>query len=205
MMSSVFSAVLMVGAMAPTSTPVFVDDDYVASREATVSVAGATRARVIARAGTLVIQGRKDLREIRARGTARSSNKKILHAIELTAVRVGDAVEVRVEMPETGWRDRATLDLVVEIPADLPLDVEDSDGDATIRGVASVDVQDGPGTLDVDDVAGGVRIADGTGDIRVARVGRDLVVSNDDGGDITYSDVRGTITIPKRRWWRLFA
>src|SRR6185436_19331765 len=130
---SLLSALVLASAPYSREAPIFVDDDFRSPRSASIAVAGASRARVFARAGSLRIEGRNDLHVVRVTGTARSSSRRLLDEINVTASRVGDAVEVRVELPETTrWGDRALLDLVVELPADLALAVDDSAGDAII-------------------------------------------------------------------------
>ena len=107
--------------------------NYDEPRNATVPASGATLLRVDARAGQLRITGRTDLTEVRVRGTARASTRSLLADIKVEAVREGKEIHVRAVLPEhrdcCDWDDEALLDLVIETPASLALDVDDTSGD----------------------------------------------------------------------------
>ena len=98
-------------------------------------------------AGSLPPTVRDGLTEIRASGTARASSRSLLEQIRLTVERRGEVAYVIVETPELrgDWSDddeHASLDLVVEVPKTLALDVEDRSGELEIRGVGSLDLSD---------------------------------------------------------------
>ena len=194
--ASLVSALLLLAA-APAAGAAQ-SDDYTAPREATASAAGANRVSVEARAGSLRIEGREGLTEVRARGTARASDRETLEDIELTVERDGGTVVVRVEMPDGRGvrfgRWTAMLDLVVEVPASAALDVRDSSGDAVVRGVASLDVQDSSGDLDIENIGGTLRVEDSSGGISVRDVRGDVRLS-DSSGEIEVSGVTGTVTV----------
>jgi hypothetical protein len=116
-------------------------------------------------------------------------------------------------------RDRSGEIEVENVSGDIRL--EDSSGDVRLHGVKGsvVVTDDGSGDLEIEDVTGGVRIdEDGSGSIRVSNVGGDVLVGRDGsgsirvngvGGDfrvdhdgsggIDYRDVKGQVSIPKRR------
>ena len=90
-------ATLAVAAILPV---VLHAQDYDEPRNATVNAAGATLLKVDARAGQLRVTGRTDLTEVRVRGTARASSRRLLEDIKLKAVREGNEVHVRAVTPE---------------------------------------------------------------------------------------------------------
>lgn len=172
--------------------------EYDAPRSATVNAAGATAAHIEARAGQLRVTGRADLTEVRVRGTARASSRDLLDDIELEAVRSGNAIEVRVHMPDSRdwrWSEHAILDLVIEVPATLALDVDDTSGDITVEGVtAKVRIDDSSGDIRVRD-AGDVWISDSSGGIDVSRVKGSVDIDDDSSGEIEVYDVTGSVRI----------
>ena len=110
-------------------------ETYTSPRNAEVSTAGAKVIRIDAAAGLLRVEGRNDISQVRVRGTAKSSRKSVLDEIKLIAERRGDQVYIKADIrdDDNGWRsgnyDRA-LDLVIEVPTSLPLEVDDGSGEA---------------------------------------------------------------------------
>src|SRR5829696_5240135 len=160
--------------------------DYEAPRNATVNASGATLLRIDARAGMLRVTGRADITEVRVRGTARASSRDLLEDIKLEATRNGNEVEIRVVMPEqhdSGWNWQALLDLVIEAPATLPLDIDDTSGDMTIESVAAkIRIEDTSGNIRVRDAGGDVWISDSSGGIYVSGVKGSVDIDEDSSG-----------------------
>ena len=77
--------------------------------------------RVLARAGSLRIEGRPGTTDVVVRGTACASDAETLPDIRLVAERRGSVVHVEAVLPERmSWgfgRSYASLDLVIEVPA----------------------------------------------------------------------------------------
>jgi len=172
--------------------------DYDAPRNATVNAAGATSVRIDARAGLLRVTGRTDLTEVRVRGTARASSRDLLDDIKVEAVRNGNQIEVRALVPESrdsGWNDHAVLDLVIEVPATLALDVDDTSGDLTVESInAKVRIEDSSGNIRVRDV-GDVWISDSSGGIDVRGVKGSVDIDDDSSGEIEVYDVTGSVRV----------
>lgn len=173
--------------------------EHRAERSATVPAAGADLLRLTAAAGSLRIEGRPGAGEVRVRGVACASSAALLEGIDLEAGRAGDEARVEVRMPEErgGRGDRyARLDLVVEVPATLALDVEDGSGGVEVRGVASLRLRDGSGEVEVAGVAGDVQIEDGSGEIRLSDV-RGSVRLDDSSGGIEVRGVQGDVLVER--------
>jgi hypothetical protein len=165
-----------------------------APREATVDAAGARQVRVIARAGELKIHGREGAGGVAVKGTACSSSPDRLAEIKLIAERRGDTVYVEAAIPEDEWFGGArALDLDIEVPASIALDVDDGSGSAEVRGVGSLKIEDGSGELAIDGVKGSVSVVDGSGSLEIANVGGEVRV-NDGSGEIVVHDV-GSVLI----------
>ncbi len=165
--------------------------DETAARNATLEVGDATRLRVTARAGSLQIEGRPNLSEVRIAGTACAPSQAALERIELVTSRSGDDLLVEARTEDTNGR----LALVIELPDSLPVEVDDTSGSVRIIGVAAVTIADGSGSIRVDQVAGDVRVTDGSGGIDIHGVEGSVIIEDDGSGNIDISDVRQDVVI----------
>lgn len=116
-------------------------------------------------------------------------------------------LDVEVDAGPHYWAD-----LVVELPPELFLRVDDGSGDLLVEdvgGLSLVDgsgdawiagisgpaqITDGSGDLHLEGVQGDVRVEDGTGDLAVLDVDGDVDIL-DGSGDILVERVTGTVTI----------
>jgi hypothetical protein len=169
------------------------DCDQKAPREATVDAAGAKQVRVIARAGELKIHGRDGTSAVAIHGTACASSADRLDQIKVVAERRGDVVYVEASIPEDWWGGQGALDLDVDVPASMALDVDDGSGSADVRGVGSLRIEDGSGELTIDAVKGNVSVDDGSGSLRVTNVGGEVRV--EDGSGEIVIDGAGSVRI----------
>ncbi|MGH7719768.1 MAG: DUF4097 family beta strand repeat-containing protein, partial [Gemmatimonadaceae bacterium] len=180
---------------ASLSARVMLQDDETAPRSASVSAAGARRIQVEAHAGSLRIEGRSGLNEVRATGTARASRRDDLEDIKLIAERNGDVVVVRADIPDSDWGNRwRALDMVIEVPDNLPLEVDDGSGGVEISAVSGLDLNDGSGEVDIRDVRGPLVVEDGSGELRIDKVRGDVTI-RDGSGEITIADVQGSVLV----------
>lgn len=166
--------------------------DHRADRTLDLDAAGLAAVELQVRAGDLVVEGDASLGRIELRGKACASSDELLQKIQFSQSRAGNQQVLTTLMPETaGWGERATMDLVVRMPARLHLQLQDSSGDVRVRGIASLDATDSSGDLNVDDISGDVSLRDSSGDIYVQGVGGEVTVINDSSGDMRISKVRG--------------
>lgn len=196
-------------------------DDYTSPRNAEVDASGAKTIEVRAGAGSLRIEGKSGITRVQVRGTARSSSRGRLDDIKLIAERRGDVVFIKSGMPDdenSGWKSmhgdwNMSLDLVIEVPMNVALDVEDGSGDAKfisvgalhlvdgsgeveIKGVkGSASVEDGSGSLTIENVEGTLHVSDGSGNIDVKNVAGDFEVDEDGSGDIDAIGIGGTMRV----------
>jgi len=188
---------------------------YEADRSATVRATSSEQLRLIARAGSLRIQGREGLAEIRVKGHACASSRELLDQLQIETERSGSTVRVEVaEIDNDEWRNNqyARLDLEIEVPARMAADIADGSGESTIIGlgdivvtdgsgslhiadVSAARVRDGSGEIEIDGVAGDLHIVDGSGGIRVGRVEGSVTIEDGSGG-IDIADVGGSIDVP---------
>lgn len=173
------------------------DCRFTADRNATIAVGRAAEAKIIARAGRLTVRGRPDLNEVRVRGKACASDQDVLDDIKLVAEVRGGEVFIEAKLPEVGsWSSdaRALLDLEIELPQSLMLDVEDGSGSIEIRSAAALRLKDGSGSVDIEAIAGDVFVQDGSGSITIDGAGGDVEIQ-DGSGSITVTDVAGSVGV----------
>ena len=188
-------AVLIPGGARAEST------DVTSPRNAVVNASGAREIRIEAGGGFLHINGRTGINDVRVTGVARASNRRILDQIRLIAERRGDVVFIKAEFPDDHsiwdlFRGDFTqmLDLTIDVPVSIPLDVADGSGELKIRGTGPVTLTDGSGDLEVSGITGNVRITDGSGNIVVSGVDGDVHI-DDGSGSIDANNVTGNFTI----------
>ena len=192
-------------------------EDYTAPRNADITVDGAKSIRIVAGAGILKVQGRSGLDQVHVRGTAKSSRRNRLDDIRLIAERRGDEIYIKADMPdeERNWRDNwdMALDLVIEVPTSLPLDVDDGSGNAEFSNTGALElgdgsgeifvkaahgdvkINDGSGNITIEGVEGSVRVSDGSGEIRARDVTGNFTIDEDGSGDIDVTGIGGTMRV----------
>jgi hypothetical protein len=167
---------------------------YTTDLEATVSATGVSRVRVVARAGSLRVEGVSDATEVKAFGPACARTQADLDEIEIVTSISGDELLVETRFG-SGLRERGSLDLTIQLPDSLPLEITDGSGSVRVSNVGGLRLDDGSGSIDVDDVHGDVRLDDGSGSITVRNVDGSVVVEDDGSGSIKISDVTGDVII----------
>src|SRR5882672_2854165 len=171
---------------------------FTAERSGRISVEGAKRIEIRAGAGDLKVNGRRGASDISATGHACASTQELLDQVQLKVTRDGDVIHVDVQMPDLSLiklgNTYATLDVIVDLPDNLPLLAVDSSGDATFQHLASGDISDSSGDLTISDVNGDLKVRDSSGDLEVERVAGNLQLE-DSSGDIEVDEVRGDVTV----------
>lgn len=116
--------------------------------------------------------------------------------------KAGQRAEITVILPDTdgGWSllgrgNYRWIDLKIQVPDDLALEVKDSSGDLRLENVASVRVQDSSGDIEISKVHGAVSVQDSSGDIDVDEIEGDFTVDADSSGDIYAEDITGTMLV----------
>ena len=170
------------------------DCSHRAPREATVDSRGARSIRVIGRAGALRIQGVEGGSAVAVRGTACASTEGRVASVRLIAERRGDVIHVEADIPQGWLGGSAGLDLVLDVPTSVPLDVEDGSGSVEVRNVAALKIDDGSGELRIERVSGAVTITDGSGDIMIREAGS-VLVEEDGSGGVDVTGVKGSVVV----------
>ena len=166
-------------------------------RSATVAVDGTKTLSVIAGAGSLRIEGRPGLGEVRVRGTACAPSQSLVDRIDLRAEKVGDVVRVETILPSGSFGSSPTLDLTIEVPESMVARIDDASGEIQVLRIAGVEVEDSSGSMELVEIAGPIRISDDSGDIEVRDAGGNVVVKDDGSGSIRIDGVKGDVQIDR--------
>lgn len=190
-----------------------------ATHDLSTELEGVTTVRVESRAGDVVVVGHTDTDTLRAVGSACASSRAYLEDIQLDVVRTDTTLTLRAVTPMLmGFLVYARLDLVVDLPSGVALEIDDGSGDVSVRGVSSLRltdasgdvvasdlgnvtvVEDGSGAMSFVDVTGNVDIlADDSGDIKVERVGGSVRIGRDGSGEIDVRSVDGDVFVDEDR------
>jgi hypothetical protein len=192
-----FKSVIALGLMAWTAAAEGSDCAHRAAREATVDAAGARLVKVDAGAGSLKVEGRPGSSVV-VHGTACASRAGVIDQVQVRVRRDGDTVRIETLMPESNWSIGGTaawLDLVVEVPSSLDVDVHDGSGSLEIAGVGAARVEDGSGEIHIRDVERDVEVRDGSGEIEIRGVGGSVEIPEDGSGSIEVDGVRGDVRV----------
>ena len=157
---------------------------------------------ILAAAGDLDVVGVAGTEQAVITGRACASKEKWLDQSALITS-PGRQASIKVKLPEIngGWsitgNSYVWMDLRVEVPQGLALDVKDSSGDVSLENTASVTVQDSSGDIEIEGVTGMVSIKDSSGDIEVDGIQGDLTIESDSSGDIYAENIDGTFLVEK--------
>jgi len=168
-----------------------------AMRSRSIDADGVRQIFIEARAGSLTVEGSKEIMIVRAEGKACAHDEQLLEEIQLVVERRGRDIHIVTEIPNRDWsfwKQSPSLDLSVELPRNVKLIVEDGSGATIIRGVQELRLRDGSGAITVEDIDGNVEIEDGSGAISIDDVGGSLELEDGSGG-LTIEDVRGTVRV----------
>lgn len=136
------------------------------------------------------------------RGRACASSQDDLPSTQLTQRRDGDRLILTAENPSSngnffslfGASHYAWLDLNIDVPPNIAVELNLGSGDATIENVAQLDASVGSGDLKVKTVQGHFQAQVGSGDITAYDVGETRIPSVG-SGDVAINRVRGNLAI----------
>jgi hypothetical protein len=153
----------------------------------------ATAVLIDSEAGDLQVVGRSDLNEVRVRGVGCAQDRFDLDEIELVVQRSGSTVRVLGLVP-SGANVNARLDLVIEVPDWMLVDIADESGDIEVANVGAVTIADDSGDILVEDIAGDVDVTDDSGELWLRRILGDVYIW-DDSGSADVREVHGGVLV----------
>ena len=187
-----------------SAVPAFAQDwgdqcRHEAQRSANIELDGARLVAVHAGSGSLKVEGKPGLTRVTIRGRACASDKDLLEEIELTTRREGGQIVIEANTRDgKGWNFRnnkyARLDVVIEVPARMAMEIEDGSGSIDLSNIGAVRVADGSGDIVANDIHGEARIKDGSGSIRLIDVAGRVDIE-DGSGEITLRNIGGAVDI----------
>lgn len=165
----------------------------------TLDLAGSEVLAISAAAGDLEVRGVAGSDQAVIHGKVCVSKQAWLDDADIEII-AGKRAQINVNLPDSsgGWslfgNRYASLDLKIELPQNIALEVKDSSGDATFRHIAAMQLQDSSGDIEIEHAAGPVSIKDSSGDIEIEHVNGNLAI-RDSSGDIEVDRVAGNFTI----------
>lgn len=169
--------------------------DFSAPRSADVDANGATRIVIDARSGDLVVRGAQTTR-VKVQAEACGSSQRVLDSVQLESKRDGSTVFITAIVPnEESMFGGTWLDMKIELPNNLAVEITDSSGDIDAAGIGAAKIEDSSGDIKAREVAGSIRVTDSSGDVRLSSIKGDAAVT-DSSGDIQIEDVAGSVTVP---------
>jgi hypothetical protein len=192
------------------------DCRYTVRHRATLDAAGATKVEILAGAGSLTVKPASGGAVI-AEGKACASSQELLDQVQLRTQRQGDVLRVYAQLPnemQGMGLFYASLDLVISVPGDLPVDITDSSGAMTVDRVRLERIRDTSGDIlarnvrgdfEIEDSSGEVRVEDAQGNVLISDSSGDLVVKGaagvhvvvDSSGDIDIERISGDVRIER--------
>ncbi len=176
------------------------DCKYEKTIELTLDLSGSEVLGITSMAGDLEVTGHAGRSEARIRGKVCASNEEWLDEARIVS-EGGSKASIAVESPamDSGWTLFGArylyVDLEIDVPVTLALDIQDSSGDVTLRGTGPVNLRDSSGDIVLEDLNGDVVLKDSSGDIDLRRITGDLTVRQDSSGDIYGRDIRGSVLV----------
>jgi hypothetical protein len=194
------SFILMVAVLATGSAQAW-NCAHERNMDATLDLADAKSLTVRAAAGDLTVSGRSGLTEARIRGRVCASEEEWLDEARIDTEGGRDAA-VYVTLPDSsGWSLMGSryvyMDLEIEVPEGLALDISDSSGDIEIEGTGPLEIGDSSGDIDIERTAGGVELEDSSGDIELEDIGGDVLVRRDSSGSIHGRNIEGSVLVER--------
>ena len=175
---------------------------YTEQREMHLDTAGLEKMSISCGAGALQVEGTRgeDIRvtaEIQINGlNAGQAETFARENIELWLRKEGSLARLKSEIhKDFPGSARVTVDLTVQIPARLHLDIRDESGAIEVlRMQGNMRVRDGSGEIRIRDAGGNLDVDDGSGGIDIRQV-RGTVALTDGSGNIDVQDLQGNAVI----------
>jgi len=156
---------------------------------------------IAAGAGSLEITGVSGTDRAVIEGKVCVSKEEWLEESDVS-IATGNRARISVDLPQNNgsWfsmgNSYARIDLVIEVPENLPLDVNDSSGGMWLKNVADVEIDDSSGEIEITNALGAVKINDSSGEIDLDGVAGNVTIS-DSAGAIIGRDIDGAVLIER--------
>jgi hypothetical protein len=168
----------------------------------TLDVSDSDVLAIAAVAGDLEITGVPGTSEAVIHGKVCASKESWLENASIET-QGGERAQINVLLPKTDndWSlsisNYLSIDLRIEVPEDLLLDVKDSSGDMLLNNIAGGQLQDSSGDIEINDANGAIVLKDSSGDIDIDQLNGDLTVESDSSGDIYAKNIQGEVLVKR--------
>jgi hypothetical protein len=177
------------------AVPASAQRTYTADRTLHADVSGVTRIRIENGSGRLVVNGKSGVSQVTTHATIRGSSQQVVNDVKITTEKNGDEIRVRADYPDHRWSsDNWSVDLTVEVPSNIKLDVNDGSGGAQLNNIGAATVSSGSGGVRVSDAGGPVDLNSGSGSVELRTVRGD-VSAQSGSGSVEISDVTGSVDV----------
>ena len=155
---------------------------------------------ISAAAGDLDVIGVSGTGQVVIHGRVCASKDTWLEQSDVTTSS-GKRARIDVDLPSTdgGWlsfgNSYVWIDLTIEVPEGLALDIKDSSGDMLLKNIAAVQIKDSSGDIEVENALGSISISDSSGDIEIDGADGDVTIESDSSGDIDATGINGTVLV----------
>lgn len=152
-----------------------------------LDVTGVSGTDEISVTATIFMPGRND----------EKARKKIESDLVLTLDQQGNTAILKAYFEDKMFRfgDSPSVALVVRMPEDMNLSVDDGSGSIEIADISGdIEIEDGSGSITMSNVGGEIDIDDGSGSITAEVVGGDISIDDGSGG-IRIDGVAGSVVI----------
>lgn len=170
--------------------------------EETLNLDNSQLLSILAGAGDLEVVGKSGTTQAMAIGRVCASKEEWLNEAAINT-QTGREAMIAVSLPDVygGWNIMGNkyvyMDLLVEVPNDIALDIKDSSGDMEIESTGSVTIRDSSGDIDLEDIKGDIVLNDSSGDIDMLDIEGSVVVRQDSSGDIYGQDIEGSVLVER--------
>lgn len=172
---------------------------FEAPRHLQLDLAGVKAVQIEVHSQDLHLLGSDTATGLSLQGRACASDKSMLDNLQVTQRRQGDQLlldiggNVHSSFSLFG-RSYASLDVRMQLPANMPVTVNVGSGDADVRGVQQLQGQVGSGDLHVRAIANLFGASVGSGDIDAIDIGR-LALGSVGSGDFRGENIKGDASI----------
>ncbi|KRE85376.1 hypothetical protein ASG75_07205 [Rhodanobacter sp. Soil772] len=174
---------------------------YEAPRNLQLDLAGVRSVQIDVNSQDLHLTGSDSTKGLTLTGRACASEQAMLDKLQVTQRREGD--QLLIDIGNTGGsfsfslfggNSYSSLDVTVQLPANLPVTVRVGSGDADVSGVQQLQTNVGSGDLHVRQVSGKFATSVGSGDVSATDVGS-LDLGSVGSGDFKAEGIKGDARI----------
>ena len=173
---------------------------YEAPRNLQLDLAGVRSVQIDVNSQDLHLTGSDNAKGLTLTGRACASEQAMLDKLQVTQRREGD--QLLIDIGNTGsfsfslfgGNSYSSLDVTVQLPANLPVTVRVGSGDADVSGVQQLQTNVGSGDLHVRQVSGKFGTSVGSGDVSATDIGS-LDLGSVGSGDFKAEGIKGDARI----------